>query len=83
MGVNAYISTSATMSDRIDPQNAKDMGWRGATRALEHRPHFIATMLSLESNGPIKDWVCPRCSATKYSTTSVAPSCIGGYVGLY
>ena len=70
-------------SDRIDPQSAKDASWREATRALERRPHRVATMLSLQSNGPIKDFICPRCSMTAYSVTSLAPTCSGGFDGLY
>ena len=60
-------------------ESAPDKGWREATRAMEHRPHRPAQMLSLESNGPIKDWVCPRCSDTMYSIISIAPVCEGGY----
>ena len=64
---------------RIDPFDAKDVGWREAQRARSRLPHSPLRMSSLNSCPPIRLWVCPKCVVTEYSATSFAPICRGGY----
>lgn len=63
----------------INPYDARDIAWREATRAVERRPHRPTQMTSLQSTGPLKDYICPACSITAYSTQSSGPVCYGGY----
>jgi hypothetical protein len=67
------------MSERIDPQHAKDIGWREAARALSRLPHSRRQMSSLNSCPPLRLWHCPSCQATEYSTGTAGPWCYGGY----
>lgn len=64
----------------INPQEAEDSGWTQAARAKGRRPHPPTPMLSLNSLGPVKDWICshPGCTETAYSVTKSAPICFGG-----
>ena len=67
------------MNDRIDPQSARDVCWREASRAKARLPHGSRRMQSLNSVGPLRLFVCPACNTTEYSVHTKGPFCTGGY----
>ena len=66
------------MSGRIDPHAATDIAYREAQRAYSRTPHPERRMLSMESRGPIKAWVCPTCRLIEHSVTTHPMDCFGG-----
>lgn len=66
------------MPERIDPFAATDIAYREAQRAFSRSPHPLKRMLSLESKGPLKSWVCTTCRLVEYSVTTHPMDCLGG-----
>lgn len=62
----------------INPYDASQIGWREAVRAKKLRPHPPTIMQSLESHGPIKDFICPVCRQFQLSSSALTPICYGG-----
>ena len=65
---------------KINARDAQDIPWREASRVLSRLPHRAIRMQSLNSVPPLRNFICPRCLVTEYSTTTLAPQCYGGLV---
>jgi len=68
---------------KLDRNIPGDIVWAEAQIAFSREPHPPTRMVSLQSLGPVKDWVCPICAqwgvvATAYSRTTEPPWCDGG-----
>lgn len=63
------------------PTNLHDLSYVYIARAEARAPHPPTRMLSGNSRGPVKMWICsmPKCNATEYTYSShETPTCFGG-----